>query len=103
VTEQQITSRLQPLTNVLKRRHAGGFVKIQQDIAEEHNISAALEARGIFVGAIRPPTVPAGSARLRVTLSAGHSEAQVDELLEALGQVIGAQVIDAQAGGAPGT
>jgi 8-amino-7-oxononanoate synthase len=66
-------------------------------------ISAALEARGIFVGAIRPPTVPAGSARLRVTLSAGHSEAQVDELLEALGQVIGAQVIDAQAGGAPGT
>lgn len=47
-------------------------------------ISAALEARGIFISAIRPPTVPAGSSRLRVTLSAAHSEAQVDRLLDAL-------------------
>ena len=60
-------------------------------------ISAGLEARGIFVGAIRPPTVPAGSARLRVTLSASHSEAQVDELLDALGQVIGSGLHGAHA------
>jgi len=46
--------------------------------------SAALEARGLLVSAIRPPTVPAGSARLRVTLSAMHTEAQVDSLLDAL-------------------
>ncbi len=50
-------------------------------------ISAALEAKGIFIGAIRPPTVPQGAARLRVTLSADHSEAQVDQLLSALEEV----------------
>jgi len=44
----------------------------------------ALERRGFLVGAIRPPTVPQGQARLRITLSAAHEEADVDRLLEAL-------------------
>jgi len=44
----------------------------------------ALEASGFLVGAIRPPTVAEGQARLRVTLSALHSEAQVDALVKAL-------------------
>jgi len=48
------------------------------------SMSAALRTRGIYVTAIRPPTVPAGTARLRITLSADHSEAQVDQLLSAL-------------------
>jgi len=49
-------------------------------------LSALLRERGLLVGAIRPPTVPAGSARLRVTLTATHDEAQVDRLLEALSE-----------------
>jgi len=49
-------------------------------------LSAALRERGLLVGAIRPPTVPAGSARLRVTFSAVHSEAQVERLLDILAE-----------------
>lgn len=47
-------------------------------------ISEHLKIKGFLVGAIRPPTVPAGTSRLRITLSASHSEAQVDQLLDAL-------------------
>ena len=48
------------------------------------DLSAALEAAGIWVPAIRPPTVPQGSARLRICLSAAHTEADVDALIAAL-------------------
>lgn len=47
-------------------------------------LSAMLEAEGIRVGAIRPPTVPEGTARLRITLSASHTQADVQRLLSAL-------------------
>lgn len=49
--------------------------------------SAALSGRGILVPAIRPPTVPAGSARLRISLSAAHSEADVHQLVAALHEI----------------
>jgi 8-amino-7-oxononanoate synthase len=62
------------------------------DAARAMQLSAALLARGYWVGAIRPPTVPAGTARLRITLSAAHDEAAVDGLLDALGEAWRAQV-----------
>ena len=51
--------------------------------------SRALEDKGFLVAAIRPPTVPAGKARLRVTLSAAHDATDVDRLLDALAQLPG--------------
>lgn len=54
------------------------------DEARALAFSEELAARGFLVIAIRPPTVPVGSSRLRVTLSAAHSVAQVDALLNAL-------------------
>lgn len=56
------------------------------DAGQAVRLSQMLREHGLLVTAIRPPTVPAGSARLRVTLSAAHSEAQVQLLLEALAQ-----------------
>ena len=52
--------------------------------AEAVRLSRALLARGLLVPAIRTPTVPAGTARLRITLSAAHSEADVVQLVGAL-------------------
>ena len=51
-------------------------------------VSEQLRDHGMLVVAIRPPTVPTGSARLRITLSAAHNEAQIDRLLEALSKVM---------------
>ncbi|HEY0199571.1 MAG TPA: 8-amino-7-oxononanoate synthase [Rhodanobacter sp.] len=64
------TSAIQPL--------AFGDAQAAMDAASH------LEAHGLLVTAIRPPTVPAGSARLRITLSAAHDESHVDQLLGAL-------------------
>ncbi|MFW3897946.1 8-amino-7-oxononanoate synthase [Pseudomonas putida] len=56
------------------------------DAGRALHLSRMLRERGLLVTAIRPPTVPAGSARLRVTLTAAHSAAQVQLLLNALAE-----------------
>ncbi|OLS64542.1 8-amino-7-oxononanoate synthase [Pseudomonas putida] len=56
------------------------------DAGRAMQLSRMLRERGLLVTAIRPPTVPAGSARLRVTLTAAHSAAQVQLLLNALAE-----------------
>jgi 8-amino-7-oxononanoate synthase len=64
---------------------------IQPIIVGENNralyFADELKKRGIWVPAIRPPTVPAGTARLRVSLNAGHSKTDVMELIAALSEI----------------
>jgi 8-amino-7-oxononanoate synthase len=54
------------------------------DSTEAVERSMCLQERGLLVPAIRPPSVPVGTARLRVSLTAGHTEDDVQRLLEAL-------------------
>ncbi len=56
--------------------------------AEAMRLSSALLARGLLVPAIRTPTVPAGTARLRITLSAAHGADDIAQLVEALRDVV---------------
>jgi 8-amino-7-oxononanoate synthase len=58
------------------------------DAALALQASQRLFEAGYWVAAIRPPTVPAGTARLRVTLTAGHTTAEVEGLLDALVRVL---------------
>lgn len=57
---------------------------ILRDEERTLQVAADLEARGFLVGAIRPPTVPANTSRLRITVTAGHSLKDVMDLAGAL-------------------
>jgi 7-keto-8-aminopelargonate synthetase-like enzyme len=65
---------------------------------------AALRERGFLVGAIRPPTVPLGTSRLRISASAAHTRAEIDGLVAALGDVLRSELeLPAAASGAERT
>jgi len=58
------------------------------DDARTMQIGAALAERGFLVGAIRPPTVPVGTARLRITATAVHTDEQIAGLGAALSRAL---------------
>jgi len=74
---QSLGLALMPSTTAIQPIKIGGATACM-------NIAAQLQAKGFLLGAIRPPTVPVNSARLRITLTAEHSFAHVDSLLQAL-------------------
>ena len=95
VEERWRIEKLQQLIGYFKQRAAGfGMPIMPSDTAIQPllvgasemalQVSDSLLQEGVLVGAIRPPTVPANSARLRITLSADHSEQDIDHLLNAL-------------------
>ena len=62
------------------------------DEADAVALAAALLERGILVPAIRPPTVAPGTSRLRIALSAAHTDAQIETLAAALDELVAAPV-----------
>jgi 8-amino-7-oxononanoate synthase len=81
----RLVARLRALVDRVRVGHPSPIIAIVLgDEARALAASAELLARGLLVPAIRPPTVPVGTSRLRITLSAAHADADVDRLLAAL-------------------
>jgi 7-keto-8-aminopelargonate synthetase-like enzyme len=83
-----LVRRLRALVDRLRPGHPSPIVPFV--LGDEHRAvkaATALLERGIFVPAIRPPTVPAGTSRLRVALSAAHTDDMLDDLLTALDEL----------------
>ena len=98
-TEAWRRERLQQLILYFRQSAAQQNIKLMDSmtaiqpvlVGDSHAVLLAgqrLQAQGFWVGAIRPPTVPKGSARLRITLSAEHSYEQIDRLLEILPEAL---------------
>jgi len=83
---QQLVSGLEALGFSIQKGPSPIFPLIIGDKQETLELSHFLWDEGIIVPAIRPPTVPEGKSRLRISLSALHSSEQVERLLECLGR-----------------
>ena len=84
----QLLARLRRHVDRLRPGHPSPIIAVVLG-DEDRALAAAAEllATGILVPAIRPPTVAPGTSRLRVTLSAAHTDAEVDRLLAGLAEV----------------
>jgi len=84
----RLIARLRAGTRGLHWQHPASATAIQPLLIGSNEdalaVMAALDAQGLWVPAIRPPTVAEGTARLRISLSAAHSVADVDRLIHAL-------------------
>jgi len=86
----RLRNRLRSLIELIEPRHPSPIVPII--VGDEHEAmkaSAALLERGMFAPAIRPPSVAPGTSRLRVALSAAHTDEQVTSLRTAIEEVVG--------------
>jgi 8-amino-7-oxononanoate synthase len=82
---EALVARLKSHVDRVRPGHGSPIVPIVcGDEQRALDASAALLERGLLVPAIRPPTVPIGTARLRVALSAAHTAEQIDTLVAAL-------------------
>ena len=72
------------------------------DAATTVAVGASLIEQGFLVGAVRPPTVPPGTSRLRLTVSAAHTRAHIDQLVNVLGTIL-EFALTTQARGVPST
>lgn len=84
-----LIARLELVIERLRPGHPSPIIPII--IGAEHDAlaaSAALAQRSILIPAIRPPTVPEGTSRLRLALSAAHTDMMIDELVVALRAVL---------------
>lgn len=90
VEGERLRARLRFLIDMLRPDHPSAIVPVLlgEDSAAL-SAAARLRERGIHVPAIRPPTVPKGTSRLRVAVSAAHTEATVELLRNALEQLAG--------------
>jgi 8-amino-7-oxononanoate synthase len=97
-SEQWRRDRLRELVRTLKAgpicarwRLLDSETAIQPLLIGDHReavaVAQALAERGLLVPAIRPPTVPQGTARLRISLSAAHEPSDVEKLVQALGEI----------------
>ncbi len=86
----ELIARLRNNVNLVRPGHPSPIIPIViGDEDKAMDVSAQLLERGYVVPAIRPPSVPPGGSRLRVTLSAAHTPAQIDGLRGALEAVAG--------------
>jgi 8-amino-7-oxononanoate synthase len=88
---RRLVASIQPHLTLPIISHAGPIPIIPLILGQDARALATarlLRARGIFVPAIRPPTVPVGTARLRLTLSSEHGDAEIDAAAAALTEAL---------------